>query len=121
MAPISEIKTSFGAAKHIRESDYMHLVFYSYFELSVEDGERARRTKDVGGIINVVAMDELTSTPNKYTSFGQAQNTRKTLQLFVRKMALLNIDKVVVVRMMVVNNEIVKVQRQDQLGCATQP
>ena len=37
-------KTSFGAAKHICESDYIHLVFDSYFELSVEDGEKARRT-----------------------------------------------------------------------------
>ena len=43
------IKTSFGAAKHICESDYIHLLFYSYFELSVKDGERARRTEDVGG------------------------------------------------------------------------
>ena len=33
-------------------------------------------------------------------------------------MALLNLDKVVVSRM-VVNNEIVKAQRQEQLGCAT--
>ena len=50
------IKTSFGAAKHVCEPDYIHLVFDSYFELSVKDGERVRRAEDVGGIINVVAM-----------------------------------------------------------------
>ena len=42
------IKTSFGAAKHICEPEYIHLVFDSYFELSVKDGERARRTEDGG-------------------------------------------------------------------------
>ena len=51
------IKTSFGAAKDICESDYIYLVFYPYFELSVKDGERARRTEDIGDVINVVAMD----------------------------------------------------------------
>ena len=111
------IKTSFGAAKHICEPDYIHLVFDSYFELSVKDGGRARRTEDVGGIIKVVAMGELTPIPKQIQKFWASSKAKENIQLLARKMALLYLEKLVLSGM-VVNNEIVKAQMQEQLGCA---
>ena len=108
------IKTSFSAAKHICEPDYIHLVFDSYFELSVKDGERARRTEDVGDIYNVLAMDELTPIPKQIQKFWASSKDKENLQLLARKITLLNLEKVVLSGM-VVNNEIVKAQMQEHL------
>ena len=52
------IKAVLTAAKNVCRSDYTHLVFYSYCELSVKEGERARRVEKAIGIIGVMAIAE---------------------------------------------------------------
>ena len=97
---------------------FMSKMLDSYGELSVKDGERARRAEDVGGIINVVAMNELTPIPRRIQKFWANPKNKENIQLLAREMAFLNPDKEVVSGL-TVNNEIVKAQRQEQLGCAT--
>ena len=63
-------------------------------------------------------LDELTPIPKQIKKFWASSKNKENIQLLARKMALLNLDKVVLSGM-VVNNEIVKAQRQEWLGYAT--
>ena len=59
-------------------------------------------------------MDELTPIPKQIQKFWASSKNKENIQLLARKMTLLNLDKVVFSGM-VVNNEIIKAQRQEQL------
>ena len=61
-AVIDAIITSASCISH--ESDCIHLVLYSYIEMSLKEGERMRRTDPTTGI-NIVGMTRDTPIPRK--------------------------------------------------------
>lgn len=104
-------------AKTICQSERVHLVFDSYCELSVKEGERARRTEESGGTIDVVAMTETVPIPQQMTKFWASSRNKEGLQILARNIALRDFSNVVVSGM-IVNNDVLKAQFQEQLGSA---
>ena len=111
------IDTVINYARRICQSECIHLVFDSYCELSVKEGERARRAEEAGGAIDVVAMTETVPIPQQMNKFWASSTNKESLQILARNMALRDCNNIVVSGM-VVNNEVTKAQFQAEPGSA---
>ena len=64
-------------------SQYTHLVFYFYCELSEKEGEKARRAEEAIGIINVMAIAEEIPIPQQIQKFWASSKNKEIIQQFL--------------------------------------
>jgi hypothetical protein len=106
-----------ASAKNICQCECAHFVFDSYCELSVKEGERARRAEEAGGTIDVVSMAEAVPIPQQMEKFWASSKNKEGIQLLARNIALRELSDIVVSGM-VVDDEVITAKYQEQPGSA---
>ena len=74
------IKAVLTVSKNVCRFDYTHLVLDAYCELSVTEGERARRAEEAIGIINVMAIPEEIPIPQEIQKFWTSSKNKENIQ-----------------------------------------
>ena len=111
------IQRTLSATKNVCLADRLHIVFDSYCELSVKEGERIRRAADCGGEIDVISLSESVPIPKQIEKFWASSKNKQALQVLARNVILRDF-KNIVVSGMVVNEETLQAMAQEDLGSA---
>ena len=102
-------------ATDVCASEYSHLLFYSYFELSLKGGERSRRAESAGGSIEVVNMSEMLPIPQQMEKFWASTKNKQNIQLLARDIAMRDFSRIVLSGM-VVDEEVIPAKVQEHPG-----
>ena len=111
------IQRTLSATKKVCPADRLHIVFDSYCELSVKEGERICRAADCGGEIDVITLSESVPIPKQVEKFWASGENKQALQILTRTVSLRGF-KNVVMSGMVVNEKILQAMAQEDLGTA---
>lgn len=68
-----------------QEAQFTHLVLDSYLQMSVKEGERARRSNPASGI-KIIGMNRATPVPQQLEKFWASVDNKRELQQLVRDM-----------------------------------
>ena len=90
-----------SAAKNIYQAKLVHVVFNSYCELSVKEGERVRRAAKSGEQLMLLIYLSQSPYHSRLIIFWASTQNKEGLQVFARDIALRDFDNVVVSGMVV--------------------